>query len=104
MSKLPDPSRFGNAGSFFKNPLISQDQYEELRGSFPEIVAYPSGDKMKVAAGWLIDQCGLKGAAVGGAKVHDNQALVIINANNAKSSDVIELAGKIVRKVLNAIR
>ncbi|NVD05403.1 UDP-N-acetylmuramate dehydrogenase [Vibrio sp. JPW-9-11-11] len=93
--KLPDPNKTGNAGSFFKNPLISLAHFERLKQQFPAIVAYPSGDKMKVAAGWLIDQCQLKGFAIGGAQVHQNQALVLINADNAQATDVVNLAAHI---------
>jgi UDP-N-acetylmuramate dehydrogenase len=90
--KLPDPAVTGNAGSFFKNPIVSIEQHETLKAQYPALVAYPSGDKMKLAAGWLIDQCGLKGHAQGGAMVHPKQALVLVNANNAKAEDIVNLA------------
>ncbi|UUM31878.1 UDP-N-acetylmuramate dehydrogenase [Vibrio japonicus] len=92
MEKLPDPAVTGNAGSFFKNPVISQLQYESLKTEFPEMVAYPTDNGVKIAAGWLIDQCGLKGETVNGAQVHPNQALVLVNKGNASANDVIELA------------
>ncbi|MGC9460062.1 UDP-N-acetylmuramate dehydrogenase [Vibrio genomosp. F10] len=100
LEKLPNPEEVGNAGSFFKNPIVTQSHFESLQERFPEIVAYPAADEqgnpaMKVAAGWLIDQCGLKGAMVGGAQVHPNQALVIVNANNATADDVVLLAAKV---------
>lgn len=101
ISKLPDPNVVGNAGSFFKNPVISQQQFEQLYLQYPELVAYPNGVGMKVAAGWLIDQCGLKGTRIGGAQVHDEQALVLINLDNATATDIIELASKVRGKVLD---
>ncbi|RQW61019.1 UDP-N-acetylmuramate dehydrogenase [Vibrio viridaestus] len=90
--KLPDPNVTGNAGSFFKNPIIPADQFDDLKVRYPGIVSYPGNNGIKVAAGWLIDQCGLKGICVNGACVHENQALVLINAHNATSQDVIQLA------------
>ncbi|SDH74447.1 UDP-N-acetylmuramate dehydrogenase [Vibrio xiamenensis] len=95
IDKLPNPNEQGNAGSFFKNPVISLAHYQQLKAAFPELVAYPAQDGMKVAAGWLIDQCGLKGVSVGGAQVHPKQALVIVNANHASASDVVQLAAKV---------
>jgi UDP-N-acetylmuramate dehydrogenase len=97
--KLPDPEQTGNAGSFFKNPLISIEHYQTLKQQFPDMVAHPAGDAIKVAAGWLIDKCGLKGVKVGGAQVHPNQALVLTNVNNASVEDVIQLARKVVDTV-----
>ncbi|RTZ14675.1 UDP-N-acetylmuramate dehydrogenase [Vibrio aquaticus] len=101
MKKLPDPAVTGNAGSFFKNPVISKDHFEQLKNQFSDIVAYPADNGMKVAAGWLIDQCQLKGTSVGGAQVHPMQALVLINQNNATAEDVIQLAAKVRTAVLN---
>lgn len=95
MEKLPDPEQTGNAGSFFKNPVISLEQHQMLNESYPNMVAYPADNGMKVAAGWLIDQCGLKGECEGGAQVHPNQALVIVNKNNATASDVVKLAARV---------
>lgn len=92
MSKLPDPAVTGNAGSFFKNPVISLSQYQNLVKKFPDLVAFPFGDEMKLAAGWLIDKSGLKGQQVGGAQVHQNQALVLINHDKASASDIVSLA------------
>ncbi|CAH0527305.1 UDP-N-acetylmuramate dehydrogenase [Vibrio hippocampi] len=98
--KLPDPEVTGNAGSFFKNPVISQQQYQQLNQLFPNLVAYPAGEQMKLAAGWLIDQCGLKGYTLGGAMVHPNQALVLVNAKQATAQDVVALAAYVRDRVL----
>lgn len=96
LAKLPDPEHIGNAGSFFKNPLITQNHYQHLLQQFPDLVAYPAGGEMKVAAGWLIDQCGLKGFKIGGAQVHPQQALVLTNVDDASLDDVISLAQHVV--------
>ncbi|MCW8336202.1 UDP-N-acetylmuramate dehydrogenase [Vibrio paucivorans] len=101
MEKLPDPTITGNAGSFFKNPVISHQHYEQLKQKYPNIVAYSVDDGMKVAAGWLIDQCNLKGTMVGGAQVHPNQALVLVNRNNAEAEDVVKLAAKVRNEVFH---
>ncbi|MGY5538950.1 UDP-N-acetylmuramate dehydrogenase [Vibrio brasiliensis] len=101
MEKLPDPNVTGNAGSFFKNPVIPQSHFELLKQQFPDIVAYPADGGMKIAAGWLIDQCKLKGTRIGGAQVHPMQALVLVNKDNATATDVIQLAAKVRSEVLN---
>ncbi|HHT7640133.1 UDP-N-acetylmuramate dehydrogenase [Pasteurella multocida] len=99
-SKLPDPAEFGNAGSFFKNPVISKADFDHLQQEYPDIPHFPQADgRVKLAAGWLIDQCGLKGYQLGGAAVHQQQALVLINQQDATSSDVVELAHHIRQKV-----
>ncbi|NOI77857.1 UDP-N-acetylmuramate dehydrogenase [Vibrio coralliilyticus] len=100
MEKLPDPAKLGNAGSFFKNPVISNQQFEMLSKQFPNIAAYPTQDGVKVAAGWLIDQCQLKGHQIGGAQVHPKQALVLVNTSNATANDVIKLAATVRQTVL----
>ena len=93
MTKLPDPKVSGNAGSFFKNPVIDAGKGQTLLAIFPNAPHYPQADgRIKLAAGWLIDQCKLKGKTIGGAAVHRQQALVLINANQATSDDVIKLA------------
>ena len=99
-SKLPDPHIIGNVGSFFKNPLISDEQAAALIKEWPTIPYYPqaSGD-VKLAAGWLIDQCGLKGYRVGGAAVHRQQALVLINENHATPQDIVSLAHQVRNRV-----
>ena len=95
-SKLPDPEKIGNAGSFFKNPTISKELYESLKISFPAIPGYdqPEGT-VKVPAGWLIEQCGWKGKTVGHVGVHENQALVLVNRGDAKGAEVKALAESI---------
>lgn len=99
-AKLPNPSEIGNAGSFFKNPVVIEQHFELLKSFYPDIVAYPVEGGMKLAAGWLIEQAGLKGLVHGGAQVHPNQSLVLINSHNASAKDVIELAGMVRTKVL----
>ncbi|KJY84172.1 UDP-N-acetylenolpyruvoylglucosamine reductase [Vibrio galatheae] len=101
IEKLPDPNKIGNAGSFFKNPVISQTQFDALHAQFPTLPAYPAQNGVKLAAGWLIDQCQLKGAQIGGAQVHPNQALVLVNQSNATADDVINLAAKVCREVFS---
>lgn len=99
-SKLPDPSKTGNAGSFFKNPTVSTEKYEVLKKDFPSIAGYKSSDKdVKLAAGWLIEQCGWKGKRLGDAGVHKDQALVIVNYGNATGNEIYDLSGKILESV-----
>jgi UDP-N-acetylmuramate dehydrogenase len=94
--KLPDPSVIGNAGSFFKNPVVSAQKADEIKSGNPLVPVYdePSGGK-KIAAGWLIEQCGWKGKRIGDAGVHDKQALVLVNHGNAKGIDIYNLSEKI---------
>lgn len=92
-AKLPDPKILGNTGSFFKNPVIPAQQAAALAAAHPDMPRYPQADgTVKVAAGWLIDQCGLKGRNIGGAAVHDKQALVLVNRGNATAEDLRRLA------------
>jgi UDP-N-acetylmuramate dehydrogenase len=93
-SKLPDPKVLGNAGSFFKNPVVEIEKAEALRKLFPEVPLYESSDegKLKVAAGWLIDRCGWKGKRIGDAGVHKHQALVLVNYGNATGSEILNLS------------
>jgi UDP-N-acetylmuramate dehydrogenase len=100
-AKLPDPAQIGNAGSFFKNPIISGAQYAALRTQRTDIVAYAQTDgRYKLAAGWLIDQCGWKGRALGLAAVHPKQALVLVNPGQASGADVLALAHAISHDVM----
>ncbi len=99
--KLPDPALIGNAGSFFKNPLVDAHTRDGLLARFPGLVSYAQPDgRYKLAAGWLIDQCGWKGRALGPAGVHDRQALVLVNRGGASADDVMALAGAIQRDVM----
>lgn len=97
-SKLPDPNKIGNAGSFFKNPLVDQFTFMRIKSAYPEIKYYrESPFLIKIAAAWLIDNCNLKGFEHNGAAVHDKQPLVLVNKNNATGKDILELS-KIVQE------
>lgn len=99
-SKLPDPKEIGNAGSFFKNPTVPNEKFTLLQNEFPKIVGYPFGEKeTKLAAGWLIEQCGWKGYREGDAGCHAKQALVLVNYGNAKGEEIYDLSSKIVESV-----
>lgn len=100
--KLPDVNVLGNAGSFFKNPEISIAKFNELKNKFPEIVSYdlPSGDK-KLAAAWLIDQCGFKGKVFGNVGAYEKQALVIVNYGGATGREIYDFSQNIVNEVNN---
>ena len=99
-SKLPDPKVIGNAGSFFKNPTISKEQFQEVQIKNPEIPHYPSGDLVKVPAGWLIEQCGWKGKQIGNVASHNLQALVIVNATgNASGREIFDFSSLIIDSV-----
>ena len=99
-SKLPDPAMLGNAGSFFKNPVISSTRAEKLKAAFPQLVMFPvPGSKVKLAAGWLIDFCGFKGYQYQGAAVYHKQALVLVNEAEAAPDAVLELADIIRQRV-----
>ncbi|GAB4155438.1 MAG: UDP-N-acetylmuramate dehydrogenase [Winogradskyella sp.] len=92
-SKLPDPKDIGNSGSFFKNPVISISQFEQLQTNFPEAPFYKVSDTLvKVPAGWLIEQAGFKGKRFNNYGVHNKQALVLVNYGSAKGSDIYKLA------------
>lgn len=99
-NKLPDPDVLGNAGSFFKNPEILTEQFEKLQRSFPSIPGYPAPNNMiKVAAGWLIEQCGWKGKRIGDTGAHADQALVLVNYGNATGNEIFTLAKEIQKSV-----
>nr|WP_298109400.1 UDP-N-acetylmuramate dehydrogenase [uncultured Pseudomonas sp.] len=94
--KLPDPAQLGNAGSFFKNPLVSAEQAEQLRAEYSDLVAYPQADgRVKLAAGWLIERAGWKGFRDGDAGVHRLQALVLVNYGQATGLQLLALAQRI---------
>ncbi|AWB66712.1 UDP-N-acetylenolpyruvoylglucosamine reductase [Saccharobesus litoralis] len=98
--KLPNPNILGNAGSFFKNPIVTHQEVKRLKKKWPDMPCYAANhDQTKLAAGYLIDQAGLKGLQVGGASVHVNQALVLVNNANATGNDVVELAKRVKAKV-----
>ncbi len=99
-SKLPDPKIIGNAGSFFKNPTIKNEQFENLKITFPLIVGYPVGDsETKLAAGWLIEKCGFKGYRLNDAGCHEKQALVLVNYGEATGEEILHVSEKIIDAV-----
>ncbi|HTJ12349.1 MAG TPA: UDP-N-acetylmuramate dehydrogenase [Dinghuibacter sp.] len=113
-AKLPDPKVIGNAGSFFKNPIVSSAVYERLHTEFPSLPAYPAAQEayvgsgsdadlapgaMKLSAGWLIEQCGWKGYRTGDAGVHERHALVLVNYGHARGQEIYDLSEEILRSV-----
>ncbi len=100
-SKLPDPSKVGNAGSFFKNPIVPEAIGNVLKNSYPDMPVYHAGAGLvKIAAGWLIEKAGWKGKSVGNSAVHDKQALVIINKEGATGKEIFKLSEMVVKDVL----
>ena len=98
--KLPDPKVIGNAGSFFQNPIVPNEQYETLLNKYAGLVSYPDAPgKRKLAAGWMIDHCGFKGQRMGEVGVYENQALVLVNHGNGTAQDILGLAKCIQDKV-----
>jgi UDP-N-acetylmuramate dehydrogenase len=103
--KLPDPVEIGNAGSFFKNPIVDYKQYSELKHVFNDLPGYEAGDgKMKIPAGWLIEKCGWKGKRIKDTGVHANQALVLVNYGNSSGKDILSFAWEIRASVFNKFR
>ena len=99
--KLPDPAVIGNAGSFFQNPIVGNQQYEQLIKEFPNLVSYPDAiGTRKLAAGWLIDQCGFKGKRIGPVGAYEKQALVLVNHGGGTSTDILGLAKNIQEEVM----
>lgn len=99
-SKLPDPQVLGNAGSFFMNPIVDESVYEELIKDYPNAPSYKLGNgKVKIPAGWLIEQCGWKGRSLGKAAVYDRQALVLVNKGGATGEDIRHLADTVIADV-----
>ncbi|MEP2687671.1 UDP-N-acetylmuramate dehydrogenase [Maribacter dokdonensis] len=99
-SKLPDPKELGNSGSFFKNPIVTKEIFTLFSAKYPEAPFYKvTEDCFKIPAGWLIEQCGFKGKRFGDAGVHKNQALVLVNYDNATGKDILDLAAKIIKEV-----
>lgn len=99
-SKLPNPEQIGNAGSFFKNPVISLSEYQHLVKKFPDMVAYDVNEAKKIAAGWLIEKMGWKGRQLGNVAVHDKQALVLVNCEGrGNGADIVRLAADIGKSI-----
>jgi UDP-N-acetylmuramate dehydrogenase len=99
-SKLPDPSTIGNAGSFFKNPEIDENEYARKKIDYPDMPAFPtSGGQVKISAAWLIEQCGWKGKIVGQTGTYAKHALVLVNHGQAKGSEIWALANEIMASV-----
>lgn len=98
-SKLPDPKVLGNAGSFFMNPVVTEQEFNIIRSNYPDVPSYPASGGIKVPAGWLIEKTGWKGRSLGPAAVYDKQALVLVNRGGATGADVKRLADTIIADV-----
>ncbi len=102
---MPDPKEIGNSGSFFKNPIISTDDFKNLQKTYPDAPHYVVSKKeVKVPAGWLVEQCGFKGKRFGDAGIHKKQALVLVNYDNATGEDILNLAKKIQKTVFEKFK
>ncbi len=100
VSKLPDPSTIGNAGSFFKNPVINKEKFDQIHEQFPNVIHFLlDDDQVKLAAGWLIEQCGWKGKVIGSTGTWKNQALVLVNHGDASGKEIFELSQQIISSV-----
>lgn len=102
--KLPDPAKIGNVGSFFKNPVVDANDFKKLHSAYPEMRYFKlekgaGGTQYKLAAAWLIDQCGWKGSRLGNAGVYEKQALVLVNNGDAKPEEILQLAEEIKQSV-----
>ncbi len=100
-TKLPDPRKIGNGGSFFKNPIITEQQFKSLKEEYSEIPSYPAPDGIKIPAGWLIEQTGWKGFKKGTVGVHQNQALVLVHFGGGKGIEIKNLSKEIQQSVFN---
>jgi len=101
--KLPDPAVIGNAGSFFKNPVVSREEHQALLARCPSLVGYPQPNgSVKLAAGWLIEAVGLKGVTRGRAGVYEKQALVLVNRGGATGAEILAMAREVQEKVAQA--
>jgi UDP-N-acetylmuramate dehydrogenase len=98
-SKLPDPKVLGNAGSFFKNPIVDIDRFENLKIAYPNIPSFPDKEGVKLSAAWLIEQAGWKGSRTNDAGVHEKHALILVNYGNAKGTEIKQLAEQIQQSV-----
>ncbi|WP_333663466.1 UDP-N-acetylmuramate dehydrogenase [Chishuiella changwenlii] len=98
-SKLPDPSQIGNSGSFFKNPVVTNEEFAEIEKTYPTVSHFKTDAGVKLAAGWLIEQAGWKGKRFGDAGVHDKQALVLVNHGNATGREIYDLSEQIINDI-----
>ncbi|MGB6093632.1 MAG: UDP-N-acetylenolpyruvoylglucosamine reductase, partial [Moheibacter sp.] len=97
--KLPDPAEIGNSGSFFKNPVISAEEFIKLKEKFPDLQGHEKNGGFKIAAGWMIEKAGWKGKRFGDAGVHQNQALVLVNYGNATGKEIYDLSQNILEDI-----